>query len=190
MRSHALAALSLSAGLCCQAAARETVHAIGRGGWELERFGAEATILRTRPSGSGTEEAALLLSCAGADRRLRLTLPGMIGAEPGLATGGLLLMRAGGAASVARVAVQGATLTLTGRQVPGAVLAELRASAQGARGLDLLLHVGSGPVVLGRLTAFHLSLSSAPGDGLAFRDASAACGTDAPAAAGSAAPRR
>ncbi|MCJ2109404.1 hypothetical protein MKK70_29370 [Methylobacterium sp. E-041] len=152
---------------------------VGQNGWDLERFGTEATILRARRvTTSVASTGGLLLSCAGADRRLRLTLPGAIAATSGGSGAGRLLMRAGGAASTARVTVQGGVLTLTDQRMIDMVLLELRASAGASHTLSLLLDLGSSSIMLGRSMAFHLSFASTAGDAPAFRDAAEACGRD------------
>lgn len=159
--------------------AREVIALVGQNGWDLERFGTEVTILRTRRvTASDASTGGLLLSCAGADRRLRLTLPDALVAASALPRAGRLLMRAGGAASTAQVTVQDNVLTLTDQRMIDMVLLRLRASAAASRTLGLLFDRGSSPIMLGRSMAFHLSFASTAGDAPAFRDAAEACGRD------------
>ena len=164
-----------------QGVAREVIALVGQNGWDLERFGSEVTILRARRvTASDARTGGLLLSCAGADRRLRLTLPDALVAGSAGPRAGRLLMRAGGTASTARVTVQDNVLTLTDQRMIDMVLFRLRASAAVSHTLGLLFDLGSSPIMLGRSTAFHLSFASTAGDAPAFRDAAEACGRDTP----------
>ena len=176
---YALVALSLFQAHHDQATAREVTSLVGQNGWDLERFGNEATILRTRRVASNAaNRGGLLLSCAGSFRRLRLTLPDGLVPESRGPTAGLLLMRSGSQTSVARVTVNNNILTLVDQRMIDMVLLQLRESVAASRTLSLLLNLGSNPIMLGRSTAFHLSLASAARDEPAFRDATEACGGD------------
>ena len=165
----------------------------GTGGWSLERFGTDVTILRaTVPLTARGDRGSLILSCAASERRLALTLPPEAwtrlqgtGATP--ASEARLLFRSSvpdpvtAAFVVARGALttaQTLVLTETGPSAGSPVVAFVRLLLARPTEIDLLLHAGTGPIGLRRLTAVRLSLSSGSGDQAAFREFIGAC-TDA-----------
>jgi hypothetical protein len=174
-----LAAAALLATGTASWAAVEATGYVGFAGWELERFGTDVTILRTRQaSGDHANAVGLLMSCVQSERRLRITLPITMMSRNRM-TGGQLLMRIRGRTKAALIITSFAAggegiLTLTDQAAFGAVLAALGTKEPMVR-VDLLLHEQSAPFVLGRLASFHMVLSSERLDTTVFSDFAAAC---------------
>lgn len=138
--------------------------------WTVEEFGADVAVLRTA-GGTATPHAHaadVLLSCSGADRRVRLLLPAPV-TEP--MSGGSALItpvdRSDQRPLVARFKFADTTTilmtsgTAASRDIAVAIGRMLLTKP---RALDIVLSVGSGPVAFTKLKVVRLLLSLGPED--------------------------
>jgi|GEM_PF-3935836 len=162
---------------------------VGAGGWLLERFESDVVILRTGVTAYGSRRPGLLLlSCAGTERRLRLTLPqgralhqNTVLEEQAFRS---VLIRAAGRPLPGQTPLlagmsleKGRILTLLEPDPgPASVVTRLAAllSARPAA-LDMLTHDGTGVIGLRQLTPYVLTLSFGAHDGMALDHFASAC---------------
>lgn len=172
------AALAGSGGL-------QPVRPSGSGGWSLERFGGDATILRTAvPFATRGDPGSLILSCGSDRRRLTLTVPPEAWARfDGAGPANLLFRALGPDPSMAPFVVARGALTAahtlivteTGPPVHSPIVGFVGLLLVRPIAIDMLLHTGGRPIRLRQLTAVRLPLSSGPDDEAAFRDFIRAC---------------
>lgn len=159
-------------------------YVISAAGWRYEQFGDDVTILQARTSSDPPPagELGLFISCAGAERRLRLTFPAPQGAGVLRAVAGLALIRPADRSSEPGVLMSftvldnSVALFVEGpRKVGSAMSALVRMLGGAARGLDIV-HTSEAGAALGRLQILRLQVRSQPGDGLVFQEVARACG--------------
>jgi len=164
-------------------AAAELRFVVGGSGWLLERFEGDIVVLRTNVAAPGAgRPGMLMLSCAGAERRVRLALPGYANLGAG-AVRPALIRPVGSPASLdkpllASLALdQGRLLTFSeidsGQE--SVVLGLARLLAQKPAALDILTHRGAGAISFRKLVPTTLVLTFGGHDGVALDHFVAAC---------------
>ena len=164
----------------------DRAYLLGRGGWQLERFGSTVAILRTTVSGPSADSNALgslVLSCEGSERRIRLALPEDIVAASDLENGRALIRLAGrpepGRANLlASASLERRRVLLISDKEPlggGVVVDLVRLLQEAPTRLELLVAFDRGPIALNRVASYPLALSFTGGESVAFADFISAC---------------
>ncbi|AMJ62719.1 hypothetical protein [Bosea sp. PAMC 26642] len=161
---------------------------VGIGGWQLERFEGEVVVLRTTVSVPAKRGLGLLLlSCAGAQRRINIVLPQVVFSD-GNATRSVLIRPVGrpapgGSPLLATFATeQRRSLTFleteTGKASVVLHLAEMLRKKPAA--LDMLAHAGPGAIGFRQLAPFILSMTFTDNDSTALDNFTLACRSAVP----------
>ena len=137
-------------------------YSAGSGDWALEQFGSDVAILRNRPA---ADEASILMSCAGSERRLRVSFPETSFASRSESLGAVVVTPVGSHGSQKALiatfrTVDPHTITLSPAGLPkqDIVAALGRMLLTRPKALDMLVSWGPGPVLFTRLMSYRLFL--------------------------------
>ena len=160
-------------------------YTIGAGGWIVEQFGSDVAILRAPVGGELPvgDQAALLVSCSGDDRRVRLSFPRPIGDRSRPVTvASAFIWPVGssdkGSFAAMRFALSGAAVAVSAEPASkrGDIAVAIgRMLLKAPRALDVLLSPGAKPLALGHLLFYRLPLVLDLADAAAVRRFVSAC---------------
>ena len=181
------AAATTAASLTMPAALASRPATVGQPdpGWIVEQFGSDVAILRAPVGGELPvgDQAALLVSCSGDDRRVRLSFPRPIGdrSRP-MTVASAFIWPVGssdkGSFAAMRFALSGAAVAVSAEPASkrGDIAVAIgRMLLKAPRALDVLLSPGAKPLALGHLLFYRLPLVLDLADAAAVRRFVSAC---------------